>query len=310
MRVVYMGTPEFAVPPLRALAKDGMDVAAVVTAPDRRQGRGRKTAPPPVKVEALDLNLPVIQVDSLKTPDILKTIHDLAPDFLAVVAFGYILPPALLAVPRHMSVNVHPSLLPRYQGPAPIQWAVLNGDAETGVTTMAMDPGVDTGGILMQARVPVKPEETSQTLHDRLSLVGAGLLVETLHGVADGRLSPTPQDPARVEFAPRLSKTDGEMDWSRTAGELDCFVRGMNPWPGAFTFYEGNRIKIHRARVSDQKSGAPAGTVLAASRKGLLVATGQGVLNLLTLQAAGGKPLAAGDFLLGKPIVVGDRLGR
>lgn len=309
MRVIFFGTPDFAVPSLRALAGAGIEVAAVVTAPDRPKGRGRKLAAPPVKEEALRLALPVWQESSVRGEDFLRRVLDLAPDFLAVVAFGLILPPPLLAAPKHICVNVHPSLLPRYRGPAPINWAVINGDALTGVSTMAMDAGMDSGDVLLQEVEPISEEDTAETMHDRLAEKGARLLVRTLEELERGCLSPLPQDPSAMTLAPRLSKQDGTVDWTRSAKDLSCFVRGMQPWPGAFSGEGKNRIKLLFASVSSEKTSAAPGTVLAGSEEGLLVATGDGVLAVTRLQAPGGKPMAADEFLRGKKLAVGSVLG-
>lgn len=308
MRVIFFGTPEFAVPSLRALADAGTEVAAVVTAPDRPKGRGRKLAAPPVKEEALRLRLPVWQDASIRGEEFLARVKALSPDFLVTTAYGLILSPALLAAPKNLCVNVHPSLLPLYRGPAPIAWALLNGDRETGVTTMAMDAGMDSGGILLQERESIGDGDTAAGLHDRLAEMGARLLVRTLAELANGCLAPVPQDPARVTIARRLSKEDGKVDWARSARELSCFVRGMFPWPGAYALAGEERVKLLFAAVSPERTSAAPGTVLAGSDQGLLVATGDGVLSVTRLQAAGGRPMAAGEFLRGKPIPVGARL--
>ncbi|MEW5735417.1 MAG: methionyl-tRNA formyltransferase [Thermodesulfobacteriota bacterium] len=309
MRVVFFGTPEFAVPSLQALVEAGVDVAAVVTAPDRPKGRGRKLAAPPVKEAALSLSLPVWQQASVRSGEFIGRVAELAPDFLAVVAYGLILSPELLAVPRHMCVNVHPSLLPRYRGPAPIPWALINGDSVTGVTTMAMDQGMDSGGILLQERDSILDTDTAESMHDRLAGMGARLLVRTLDEIANGCLQAVPQDPAGVTIASRLSKEDGRIEWNRSARDLSCFVRGMFPWPGAFTTADGQRLKLLFASVWPENTSAEPGTVLAGGDRGLLVATREGVLAVTRLQAEGGKPMPAGEYLRGKPIAVGSRLG-
>lgn len=302
-RIIFMGTPDFAVPALDALHRSGHRVVHVVTQPDRPRGRGRKPTPPPVKAAALKMGLPVVQPESTRAPEFLRAVRTLAPDLLVVVAFGQILKPALLEIPRMGAINIHASLLPRYRGPAPIQWAIINGESETGVTTMFMDAGMDTGDILLTRSDPISAEDTAGILHDRLSVVGAELLIETLSGFETIR--PTPQEDAKSSYAPMLKKQDGHIQWDQSARAIDCRVRGVTPWPGAYTFLEGRRIKLFRTEPLDEPASAPPGTVVPGFPDELRVATGRGVLSLLELQGESGRRLPVADFLRGRALPPG-----
>ena len=308
-RIIFAGTPEFAVPTLHTLHKEGYDVIAVVTNPDRPRGRGRQVMASPVKKAALALDYPVLQPASVKESGFCDTLTSLAPDYLVVVAYGQILTRAVLSIPRLGAINIHASLLPKYRGPAPIQWAIINGEQETGVTTMWMDEGMDTGDTLLMARVSIGPEDTAQSLHDRLAKEGATLLHHTLEQLASGQLTGTPQDHAAATYAPLLKKEDGRIDWTKDAQALDAFIRGMDPWPGAFTFLAGKRLRIFRARMLDKKTSQPPGTVLDGFPGDLDVATGRHVLTLQEVQLASGKRLAVTDFLRGCPVPPGTVLG-
>ncbi len=305
MRVVFLGTPEFAVPSLQALYDKGWDIPLVVTPMDKPKGRGKKLAAVAVKTAAIELGLPVLQVDSVRTDDFLERLTALKPDFLAVVAFGRILDAAVLSVPRYMPVNVHPSILPKYRGPAPIPWAILHGDKETGVCTMRLDAGVDSGDVLLVAREPIHETDTAKTLHDRLARIGGTLLAETLEKVVQGEIEPVPQDDSLAIPAPMLKKQDGRMDWTRSATDLVCLVRAMDPWPGAFTYLDGRRTRIFHVKEKNESTSSAPGTVLSGTGKSFLVATGDGVLDILELQSASGKRLKAADYLRGKPILPG-----
>jgi methionyl-tRNA formyltransferase len=308
-RIIFMGTPEFSVPTLRALHEHEYDVAAVVTQPDRQKGRGRRLVPPPVKDVANTLGYTVFQPNRIKEPRFIEEIISLDPDLFVVVAFGHILPGSFLSIPRLGAINIHASLLPKYRGPAPIQWAIINGEKETGVTTMWMDEGMDTGDILLSARVEIGPEDTSGSLHRRLAGVGAELLIETLEKLATTILLGTPQDKSGATYAPLLKKKDGRIDWTRDARSLDAFIRGMNPWPGAFTFLSGKRLKIMRATELQGSSKEPPGTVLEGFPGDFNVATGRGILGLKEVQLESSKRLAAKDFLRGCPVQPGTLLG-
>jgi len=307
-QIIFMGTPEFAVPSLKKLHESGYEPALVVCQPDRPRGRGRKVLPPPVKQTALDMNIEVVQPESVKAPGFSKRLADYAPDLFIVVAFGQVLPKALLEMPRLGTVNVHASLLPKYRGPAPIQWAIINGERKTGVTTMFMDEGLDTGDILLTAETGIGPDDTAATLHDRLASLGADLLLKTLRCFKDGSVRPIPQQRREATHAPLLKKEDGRIDWEKPARAVDAFVRGMTPWPGAFTFHDNHRLKIYRVQAVDRAAAAAPGTVLKGFPDELLVATGKGVLSVLEIQGASGKRLSISDFLRGYPLPPGSLL--
>ncbi len=302
-----MGTPHFAVPTLRGLAESRHQLLAVVTNPDRRKGRGRQLASPPVKEQALELGLEVLQPASTKDPQLAEALRHLAPDLFVVVAFS-ILPKRLLAIPRLGSVNLHPSLLPAYRGAAPIIWAVVNGENETGISTFRLNPRVDAGDILLQRRFAIGEHETGGELEARLCLEGATMMVETLDGLEDGQITGRAQELPGVTRAPKLVKEDGVIDWSQPAEEIRNLVRGMNPVPGAFTQWQSQPFKIHRAQHAE--GSAPPGTVLSADdRQGLVIACGTGALQLDNVQPAGKAAMEGTDFVRGYPIEVGALLG-
>jgi methionyl-tRNA formyltransferase len=309
LKIVFAGTPEFAVPTLRRLLAGPGRVVAAYTQPDRPAGRGRQPRPSPVKACALEAGVPVVQPRSLRDPQAQAELAALAPDLMVVVAHGLILPPAVLETPRLGCVNVHASLLPRWRGAAPIQRAILAGDAESGVTLMQMDVGLDTGPMLAMRACPIGPEATAAQLHDALAELGAELLAETLPQLAVGGLAAQAQDDALATYADKLSKDEARLDWGRAALELERQVRAFDPWPVAETSLHGQSLRVWSARALSQPMAAPAGTVVAVSRDGVDVATGAGTLRLLRLQAAGGKPLAVADYLNGRPLQAGDRLG-
>jgi len=309
LKIVYMGTPDFAVPPLRALQESSHRVVAAVTQPDRPKGRGRKLAPPPVKETATAFGIPIIQPETVRRDEFHQRMRQLAPDLFVVVAFGQILPPSLLEIPAMGAVNVHASLLPRHRGAAPIQWAIIEGDAETGVTTMMMDKGMDTGDILLMEKTPIAAEETAADLHDRLSEMGAPLLLETLKRLQAGDLDPISQDPAKATYAPMLKKSDGEIDWSQPAERIARRIRGMTPWPGAYTFSDGMRLKIFKARVLKRDISVPPGTILECMPGELRVATGKSALAISEIQGKSGKRLPIDDFLCGCRLPDGTCLG-
>lgn len=304
-----MGTPDFAVPTLQALINNGYHVPLVVTPPDRPKGRGRKLVATPVKTEALALNLEVLQPETLKTEKFTAQIKRLEPDFLVVLAFGYILTENILRLPRFGTINIHASLLPKYRGPAPIQWAIINGETETGITTMLMDTGVDTGDILLSQKEPIFPEDTAADLHDRLAVAGAALLIKTLEAYASDKIKPLMQDHRLATYAPLLKKQDGHIRWQEPAEKLAPFIRGMTPWPGAFTFHGNNRLKIFKAAPISENVTEPAGTILQTFPDELAVATGKGALSILEIQGPSGKRLSIADFLRGYELPVGTILG-
>jgi methionyl-tRNA formyltransferase len=306
VRIVFMGSPEFAVPTLRALL-DAHEVLAVVCQPDKPAGRGQKLAPPAVKTVALERGLPVLQPKSARDAAFAEALRGLAPDVAVVVAYGKILPQAVLDVPRHGCLNVHGSLLPRYRGAAPIQWAVIRGERETGITIMQLDAGMDTGPMLLKRALPIGDDDTAGTLAPRLAALGAELMVVALERLAAGALTPEPQDDALATLAPMLDKDAGVLDWTQPATVVRDRVRGVDPWPGAHSVLAGEPIKLWGARLAPG-AGAP-GEVLAADRDGLVVACGEGALALGELQLPGRKRMTVSAFVAGRPLAPGTRLG-
>lgn len=306
MRIVFMGTPDFAVPSLQALIDAGHDVCAVYTQPDKPQGRKQILTAPPVKTLALAHDIPVFQPNTLKNEDEQARLRELAPEVIIVVAYGKLLPKAVLDIPPHGCINVHGSLLPRWRGAAPIQWAVIAGDEMAGVTTMQMAEGLDTGDMLLTYETKVGEKETAGELFDRLAQSGAELLTQTL--VKLDEITPRPQDDAQSCYAHMLDKQMAVIDWSKSAHEIDCLIRGLNPWPIALTALSGERLKVFAAEKA-AGNGEP-GTVLEADpKKGLTVACGEGALGLTEIQLVGGKRMKATDFLRGHAIEVGTKLG-
>ena len=308
MRIIFMGTPEFACPTLRALIERGEQVVAVVTQPDRPKGRGQQTLPPPVKVLAERHGIPVLQPVKVRLPESIEEIRALEPDLIVVVAFGQILPKALLDIPKKGCINVHASLLPRYRGAAPLNWCIVNGETETGVTTMMMDVGLDTGDMLLKRATPIDPDEDTQSLHDRMSQLGAELLGETLERLAAGDLVPEKQDDSLTCYAPMMKKEDGLIDWSRDAQSIKNQVRGMTPWPGAYSTLDEKLLKVYRVQTGSG-SGAP-GEIVSVGRDGVEVACGAGSLLIRELQLEGKKRLSAADFLAGYKLQPGALLGK
>jgi methionyl-tRNA formyltransferase len=311
VRVVFMGSPEFAVPSLRALA-GRHEVALVVSQPDKPAGRGGKLAAPPVKVAAEALGLPVIQPRSARTGELRDALVATGAELAVVVAYGKILPKAVLeALPRGC-VNVHGSILPRYRGAAPVQWAVIHGEVETGVTIMQLDEGMDTGPALLERRVAIEPEETAGELLARLAPIGAEALLEAVDAMIAGTLGAAPQDHARATHAPMLAKADGAIDFAQPAGAVAARIRGVDPWPGAYAQLRGGTVKLFRARAEAGAAGeAPApGTVVAVDAAGARVACGEGTVVIRELQAAGRKRLTAAQFAAGRGIAAGDVLAR
>ena len=305
MRIVFMGTPDFAVPSLQALIDAGHDVCAVYTQPDKPQGRKQILTAPPVKTLALEYDIPVFQPNTLKNEDEQARLRELAPEVIIVVAYGKLLPKAVLDIPPHGCINVHGSLLPRWRGAAPIQWAVIAGDEMAGVTTMQMAEGLDTGDMLLTYETKVGEKETAGELFDRLAQSGAELLSQTL--VKLDEITPRPQDDAQSCYAHMLDKQMAVIDWSKSAHEIDCLIRGLNPWPIALTTLSGERLKVFAAEKA-AGNGEP-GTVLEADpKKGLTVACGEGALKLIEIQLVGGKRMKATDFLRGHVIEGGTKL--
>lgn len=308
MRIVFLGSGAFAVPSLRAVVAGGHEVAAVVTQPDREKGRGRALQPPPVKPAAEALGLRVLQPPRIRAPEAVEELRALRPELQVVVAYGQILPRAVIDLAPRGTVNVHSSLLPRYRGAAPIHWSIVDGAAETGVTTMMIDEGLDTGPILLLCATPIGAEETAPELEARLAVLGGRLLLETIEGLARGTLSPVPQDHAAATHARMLRKEDGRIDWSLPADVLARRVRGLQPWPGTTTRLAGRDLKVLRARAAGRAEGVP-GTVMAVDEGGLVVACGGGtLLRLLDVQPESRRPMPATAFAAGARVAPGARL--
>ncbi|UGB38197.1 methionyl-tRNA formyltransferase [Frateuria soli] len=302
MRVVFAGTPEFSVPCLEACLASGAQVVAVYTQPDRPAGRGRKLAPSPVKQAALDAGLPVEQPETLKSAEAQATLAAYAPDLMVVVAYGLILPRKVLAIPTLGCWNVHASLLPRWRGAAPIQRAILAGDAESGVDLMRMEAGLDTGPVLLEKRTPIGPDDTGGTLHDRLSMLGAEVLAEGLRRTLAGEvLDATCQPDDGVTYAHKLDKAEAKLDFTRPAIELERTVRAFDPWPVAEGAIAGESVRIWAARAIERQHGAAPGQVVAVSRDGIDLACGEGALRVTAVQRPGGKRISAADYLNARP---------
>ena len=300
MRVIFMGTPDFSVGALKALAENGYEIAGVVTQPDKPRGRGKASAMTPVKEAALELGLTVYQPSRVREQSFMDTVRALNPDVIVVSAFGQIIPKALLELPRYGCVNIHASLLPKYRGAAPIQWAVMDGEPVSGVTIMQMDEGLDTGDMLAKTEVPLDPDETGGSLFDKLSRAGAELLIRTLPALERGTLTPEKQPlESPTAYARMIRKEDGRIDWNLEAEAIERPIRGLNPWPSAYTELTGKILKIWRAEVLPKESGQTPGTVTEAGKGGFCVQTGKGVLRLLEVQLEGKKRMDAQAFLRG-----------
>ena len=300
MKLVFMGTPDFAVPALSALYEAGHEIAYVVSQPDKPKGRHGLLSAPPVKERAIQLGIPVLQPEKASDPEFIGEMRRTAPDAIVVAAYGKILKQELLEIPRYGCINIHASLLPRWRGAAPIQWAVIAGDRTAGVTTMQMDAGLDTGDMLLKSEIELLPDETGGSLFERLSALGGPLIVETLRRAEDGCLTRTPQPEAGMTYAPMLKKEMGEIDWSKSSEEIERLVRGLSPWPGTFSHLGGKTLKIHRVSVvspEKQPKGAPGQLFPDEGR--LLVVCGEGVLELLEVQLEGKKRMSAAEFLRG-----------
>ena len=310
MRLIFMGTPDFSATSLEALLKSDDSVVGVVTQPDRPKGRGQILTPSPVKLLAQRQQIPLLQSLKMKDPEFLQTLAGWKPDLIAVVAFGRILPPVILSLPPLGCINVHGSLLPKYRGAGPIQWAIINGETETGITTMLMDEGMDTGAMLLQEAIPITPNDTAGTLTPRLAELGGRLLVETIARLKAGTLAPQSQAASQVTFAPLLKKEDGAIDWALPATALANRVRGLSPWPGAYTTAaEGDRWTIWRALALPGTVTKPPGMIIAVTTEAIHVATGEGVLAVMELQPANSRRMAVSQYLAGHPTAVGLQLG-
>lgn len=311
MRIVFMGTPDFSVPALEALKEGGHEIAAVVTQPDKPKGRGKAVQMTPVKLKALEYGIPVYQPVKVKTPEFTEILKELAPEVIVVIAFGQILSKAILDIPRYGCINIHASLLPKYRGAAPIQWAVIDGEKESGVTTMMMDVGLDTGDMLEKTVVPLADDETGGSLHDKLSQAGGKLILSTLQKLQEGTLERVPQTEEGTCYARMLSKSMGDIDWSMKAEEIERLIRGLNPWPSAYTSWKDRTLKLWKAQALPADSeevrivtAAEPGQVVMSDRQ-LIIAAGEGFLSVKELQPEGKKRMDVESFLRGYPVEPG-----
>lgn len=320
MRIVFMGTPDFSVPALKALVEAGHQVIAVVTQPDKPRGRGKEVQMTPVKIQAMEYGIPVYQPAKVREASFVEFLQGLEADVYVVIAFGQLLPKAVLELPKYGCINIHASLLPKYRGAAPIQWCIIDGERETGITTMMMDVGLDTGDMLEKAVIPIEEKETGGSLHDKLSLAGGDLILSTLKKLEEGTLVRTPQTDEGTCYARMLTKSLGDIDWNQSAVSIERLIRGLNPWPSAYTLWNGKTIKIWSADVITgretavllSESGVPSetgitpGTVVCSDKHGLVVCTGDGLLSIRELQMEGKKRMDTPAFLRGYPIPEGD----
>ena len=320
MRIVFMGTPDFSVPALKALVEAGHQVIAVVTQPDKPKGRGKEVQMTPVKIQAMEYGIPVYQPAKVREASFVEVLKGLEADVYVVIAFGQILPKAVLELPKYGCINIHASLLPKYRGAAPIQWCVIDGERETGITTMMMDVGLDTGDMLEKAVIPIEEKETGGSLHDKLSMAGGDLILSTLKKLEEGTLVRTPQTDEGTCYAKMLTKSLGDIDWNQGAVSIERLIRGLNPWPSAYTMWNGKTIKIWSADVTTgreaaaflSESGLPSetgitpGTVVCSDKHSLVVCTGDGLLSVRELQMEGKKRMDTPAFLRGYPIPEGD----
>lgn len=316
MKIVFMGTPDFAVGALQAMIEAGHQVVAVVTQPDKPKGRGKEMQMTPVKACAVEHGIPVFQPVKVKAPESVEVLRGYGADIFVVAAFGQILSEEILNLPKYGCVCIHASLLPRYRGAGPIQWAIIDGEKKSGVTIMQMDKGVDTGDMLFKAEVEISEEETGDSLHDKLAEAGAKLIVEALPKIEAGDVTPVKQKDEESCYAKMLQKSMGRIDWRQSAKKLDCLIRGLISWPGAYTTYHGKNLKIWEEKAADTKEAgirltdAAPGTIVGVEKDAVYVQTGDGVLKLLSLQLEGKKRMAVRDFLLGCQMKAGEQLGQ
>lgn len=308
MRIVFMGTPDFAVPVLESLCDAGHEVAAVVTQPDKPRGRGKEMQYTPVKKSALERNIKVYQPEKVKDEEFVQILKEINPDVIVVVAFGQILPSVILDMPKYGCINVHASLLPKYRGAAPIQWVIIDGEKETGVTTMKMDKGLDTGDMLLKTIVSIDEKETGGSLHDKLACVGGTLIVETLKGIEEGSIIPEKQDSTKSNYAKMLDKKLGKIDFSKPAAEIERLIRGLNPWPSAYTSLNCKTLKIWDADVRNEKTDMPYGMITEVTNDEISVSTGNGLLIIRELQLEGKKRMDTESFLRGYKVEKGEKL--
>ncbi|MDE6608075.1 MAG: methionyl-tRNA formyltransferase [Lachnospiraceae bacterium] len=310
MKVVFMGTPDFAVEALKSVIQAGHEVVCVVTQPDKPKGRGKEMQFTPVKQCALEHQITVLQPVKVREAESVEALRAFDADIFIVAAFGQILPKELLTMPKYGCVNIHASLLPKYRGAAPIQWAVINGEKESGVTIQQMGEGVDTGDILLKREIALDPKETGESLYDKLSRLGAELIVEVLPEIEAGKVVPEKQDEALSTHVGKITKAMGLIDWNKSAGELERLVRGLNSWPSAYTFLRGKTLKIWEAEVLEEKEDGEPGSVDAVTKTNVIVNTGEGKLALTSVQLEGKKRMEVKDFLLGYKVEAGEKLGK
>lgn len=307
MKIIFMGTPDFAAASLEALIDSRHEIQAVVTQPDKPKGRKGELTPSPVKVVAEEKGIKVYQPLKVRDEEFVETLRAYNPDVIVVVAFGQIIPLSILKMPKFGCVNIHGSLLPKYRGAAPIQWAVLDGEKETGITTILMDEGIDTGDILLKKTIQIDTDETSGSLFDKLMALGAETILETLDELENGSLTPIKQGESPTAYAKMLTKAMGLIDFTKSAKELDCFVRGMDPWPSAYTRLSGKTLKLWKVRVVE--GSGKAGSVIGIGKESFTVACGEGAIEVLEVQLEGKKRMSAGDFLKGITLNIGQELG-
>mgnify|MGYP001160614038 FL=1 len=305
MKIVYMGTPAFAVPALKAIFDKGFQIPLVISQMDKPKGRGNKLQPTPVKELAINLGLTVHQPENVNDSETIDMLKSIEPDFIIVAAYGQILKEELLKIPKYDCLNIHASILPRYRGAAPINWAVINGDSISGVTIMKMEKGLDTGPIVLMAETQIDDEDTAEELHDRLSVLGAELIVRAIDDIIKGEAAYIPQDHGESSYAPMLYKNTGRIDWSKPSDKIRNMIRGLIPWPNAFSFYKGERVRILKADSIKQNHNIPPGTIVKADKDGIKVAAGDGFVIIKELQFPNKKPMEVSAFLLGNKIEEG-----
>jgi len=305
MKIIFMGTPEFAVPSLEALYKAGYDIELVVTQKDKPKGRGKKIQHTPVKEKALELGLEVFQPDSINSPESVNKLSSLNPDFIVVVAYGQILKKNILEIPKFGCYNIHASLLPKYRGAAPINWAIINGERETGITIMEMDEGLDTGDIILSKAIPIEEDDDALTIHDKLSVLGGELIVEALKKIAEGNIDKIPQDNSKSSYASMLSKDMGRINWDMDAVSIINLIRGLKPWPSAYTIYNGEIVKIHKASITNIASEETCGKIIKVDKKGIYVNTKDKVIVLEEIQFPNKRKMTVEEYLRGNSVEQG-----
>ncbi len=305
MKAIFMGTPEFAIPSLEALVDSVFDVELVVTQPDRPKGRGKKLQSPAIKLKAMDYGIKVYQPERIKTKEAIDMIKSINPDLIIVVAFGQILPKEILQIPRYGCINVHASLLPKYRGAAPINFSIINAEEKTGVTTMYMEEGLDTGDILIKNEIPIMESDTASTLHDKLAELGRITLSKTIDAILKGTIKPSKQEDELSSYAPIMTKDLGKINWDKNALDIANLIKGTDPWPSAYTYYEGNMLKLYNPSILDNIAKALPGTILAASSSGIDIAANDKILRIMEIQISGKKRMKVSEFLKGNIIEIG-----